>query len=197
MELIYIAQEFADKAKEHLPSATFMAYSTDQINKIIDQLALSDELIAWYTSNAPLDVNIPLTSNDLLLYDPKKLIDYQFGYRWHAISKERLDEWPSGWLVIGDIGADPLIAHTDKVGTPISGALHGIGEWIPRLIAPNLAAFLQSMAVLVDTFNNFPIDERYTDDDSLRPEVLDYIRNNLRPILAPDLINNFLWFRYG
>jgi hypothetical protein len=198
-ELSDVAQMLVYRAKAVLPDAKFAAYTQEQINQIVHVLPLSHDLITWHTSNAPVQLEVPLTGNDFLLYAPEKLISYQYGYRWNGLTdtREPLEAWSAEWVVIGDVSVDPIIAHTDKAGTPISGALHGAGEWKPRLIAPNLVTFIQCVTVLVDTVERFSKEERFTDDLSLRPEVITFIRSHLEPLLSADLIDNFIWFRYG
>jgi hypothetical protein len=88
-------------------------------------------------------------------------------------------------LAIGDSSADPVIANTAEVGTPIAFAIHGIGEWQPRWVAPTLATFLGALcdwvSVLYGQFDGEMLDEEL--DFAVEPGFVDA----LRPVLTASL----------
>ena len=52
--------------------------------------------------------------------------------------------------VIGDYGEDPIIAHTDETGLPISMAESGLGVWVPYQVAPPPAAWVRVAVINFD-----------------------------------------------
>src|SRR5262245_37922377 len=115
--------ELEKLTRQMLPKTQFSPCDPAVLKSVSQTLPLSPELITWYELAAPVSVYIPWTGNDLTLYSPAELVENQEGYRWFAGTRNPLDDWQEHWLVVGDVGADPFIAHTDKPGTPVSVAL--------------------------------------------------------------------------
>lgn len=117
--------------------------------------------------SAPCGALIPWYGNDLYLRDPLALVAGQEGYRWRGRERGALDPgWDARWLVIGDHGGDPVIAHTDAPGTPISLAAHGTGSWALYRVAPSLAAYLAAVAIWIEV-GLIAFGGRYLDDSSV------------------------------
>ncbi len=123
----------------------FNSLGREQLKAIQAKMPLSKELIELYQIAAAQDLYIPWSANYLVLYDPLRLEQCQIGYRWSEPFGKMEEGWNQAWLVIGDQGGDPIIAHTDQVGTPISMAIHGTGEWNPSPRCSKLECFSTSV----------------------------------------------------
>jgi hypothetical protein len=199
-KLVEAAITLAKAAGEVLPGAEFRVCSISQLEPISRTLALSPAMLAWYTTLAPYQLSIPLIGNPLVLYSPLDLIARQEGYRWRGGDTQRKVQagWEPAWVVMGDIGADPVIAHTNFPETPVSGALHGTGSWDLKLIAPTLASFLESMTVLIHLLDTFGGENGLTNEESEpREEVLTYLRDNLWPVIGLACAENFIGLTFG
>lgn len=154
-ELEQAARHFAEQVARCTASAHFAPASGDVLRQVESCLPLSGELRHWYRSAAPASsISIRQLGNDCTMYSPGDLVENQLGYRWYSDPGQEepdlLDEWRPEWVVIGDIGADPIIAETHLAGTPILSAMHGGGEWNPHLMAPSLARYLEAWARWID-----------------------------------------------
>jgi len=167
--------------------ARFAAIPAEALGTVTPHVPLSADLLAWYAIAAPLDTAIPLYPEELILYDPRTLVARQEGYRWTVGRRDTIDAaWGERWLVIGDYGSDPVIAHTDRAGTPIALAAHGRGRWVPFLIAPSLATYLQALAVWVEVRAIDFRDAIYGDDDGIKPEYRTALDARLAPVLMDE-----------
>ena len=161
---------------------------------IIDhQLPMTEELLAWYETSAPRDAEIPQFPEYLRLYDLVMLFERQNGYRWPVGRRGVVDPgWNPCWLVIGDYSGDPLIAHTDEAGTPISMAAHGAGGWQPYRMAPSLAAYLAALAIWIEV-SVIAYRGVIRDDDSVvLPEFHRDLNASFAQVLAPEYRRNWL-----
>ncbi len=142
-----------------------------------------------------MDFYVPSSGNDLYFPDPTTLDDYQSGYRWSDADEKTIDPlWNADWIVIADVGADAVIAHVDQAETPISFALHGMGEWEPRPIAPSLAIFLNVITEWIKLIGNqYAARSFITEDGELDAQALSEIRTFLAQILSEEHRENFLW----
>lgn len=201
MAIEHAAALFADRVLQCDPTARFASAMPDRVLRVETDVPLSPELVHWYRYLAPVStVVIPQLGNFCKVYGLEELAANQVGYRWQGLLEgsrgKRLDGWPSSWLTIGDIGADPIIADTGNVGTPILYCMHGTGNWHPHLIAPTLAAYLKVQATwieicLVETgevngTNWVAASELIWDDrGNYLPPIANALRRALRP-LVPD-----------
>ncbi len=91
------------------------------------------------------------------------------GYRWHGVSGERINDWPSNWLVIADRSADPFILDLDDGRVLFShhgAGLLDAGEITADIADPDGGSGC-SGTVYLDAG-----DDLYSDDDDggIRPE---------------------------
>lgn len=165
-----------------------------QLKSVINNLSLSSELLDWYQVAAPLNVYIPWHGDELLLYSPLELVEYQEGYRWEVGHRGEIHpSWHAEWIVIGDTSGDPIVAHIDQEGTPISMAIHGIGKWELQRVASSLATFLKSLSVWVQIAGRY--NKQITGEDgALLPNVVNELKVELSTMLTQEQVDNFLSF---
>ena len=175
------------------PQSEFQVTSNDGIELILSQIPLSVDLIDWYKIAAPSRVILRCTADELVFYNPAVLVPAQTGYRWD-LNRNSLDSWDKTWTVIGNIGDDPVIAHTDKLGTPISMAVHGIGYWEPKPVSEGLATFLESLSIWFDVINGFGGISKSIENFDLSDAVKHSLRKRLSVVLNSDYVENLLDF---
>lgn len=176
---------------------TFSNVSSELLDHIQQQIPLSHELRQWYEIAAPSTSYIDVFSDDLMVYNPINLVENQKGYRWSIspTGESHLDDqWDMNWVVIADLGADPIIAHTDRPNTPISGDIHGTGGWNPRLIAPSLPIFIRMIAAWIDVRDLQYHSEILNFDCSPLPEFVTDLNSALSNFLEEAYRHNFNWF---
>jgi len=99
-------------------------------------------------------------------------------------------DWKPNWQVIGyeEACGDPIFVDTASKGLPVFTAMHGTGEWTPKLIADTLDSFKQSLHVIAEIAvgRENPVKlEANPIDDSVRKEALERIRI-LNPGVDPE-----------
>ena len=206
-KLISVIDRLTYTAQKYGIRATFAKTSEMRIGELRQKLAISPELVTWYSHAAPLDFKIDWSVEWLNLSSPDNLMDYQLGYRYKVLKDGKTAEserWNPNWVVIGDRSSDPIIADVMKEETPISMAVHGVGYWSPDIIAPNLAAFLDTLTVWLELTNtkflgkiynddyNDDYDDDYDDDCTFNEELRDALWDNLRKIMEDEYITNFM-----
>ncbi|AWH28862.1 MULTISPECIES: hypothetical protein [Stenotrophomonas] len=92
----------------------------------------------------------------------QRLWSHQAGYRWHGISGEPFEDWPSNWLVIADLGADPFILDMDD--GRILFAQHGRGHWDAGVFLDDLQTLMAALAAVGAVYLQAG-DDLYNDDD--------------------------------
>ncbi|MEG0183775.1 MAG: hypothetical protein RR704_10010 [Stenotrophomonas sp.] len=92
----------------------------------------------------------------------QRLWSHQAGYRWHGISGEPIDNWPSNWLVIADRGADPFILDLDDDRVLFSH--HGAGLLDAGEIAADVPTLMAALAAAGTVYLDAG-DALYSDDD--------------------------------
>lgn len=121
------------------PRNKFISYSKEELIEIISENISDGLLLDRYLLALPMDdIEITWTGNPIRLYAPQNLGNNQQGYSIVQENRELL--WDKNWLVIGDIGGDPIIVLRNKPTASVMMALHGIEEWHPMLI---LTVFLK------------------------------------------------------
>jgi hypothetical protein len=128
---------------------------------IEQDVTLSPELRLAYGVGAPAG-QIPAFVQFTDLWPANELAARQVGYATNASGTPE-PEWQSGWIVIGGEDGDPLIAHVDLPGTPVSIAPHGQGHWAPAMIAPSLGGLYALLAswssLIIEDFDGERLDE--------------------------------------
>ncbi len=213
-ELEAAADHFAEVAHACDDEARSYAATTEELAHIEAEIPLSPELAHWYRYRGPAAlVTIEQLGNDRKIYPPHELVGMQLGYRWVALPNSRrgtrIEDWPTSWMAIGDEGADPIIAHTDQCGTPISYSMHGMGQWQLHPLAPSLATYLKAQArwMYVCLLNSgaarkanwgagdrtvFDRDRIWDDDGEYLPPIAETLRYALSPILPEDCLHWWL-----
>ena len=92
----------------------------------------------------------------------QRLWSHQAGYRWHGISGEPIDDWPSNWLVIADHGADPFMLDMDD--GRILFAQHGRGHWDADVFLEDLPTLMAALAAAGTAYADAG-DDLYSDDE--------------------------------
>lgn len=134
-------------------SATFGPSAVGTVTAVGSQLALSGVLEEYYRDIGPVTtLSLPWTVERVRLFSLSDLLSGQEGYRMS--SGQRLRNWEDGWIVIGERSGDPFIANVSDPKSPISYAIHGVGEWVPAEIAGSLSDFFRLLATFVDVLIN-------------------------------------------
>ena len=201
------ASRFNDAVKRAKIVPEFAAVAADPLEAVRAALPLTPDLLAWYETGAPRNLHIPWNGSTLLLYDPLDLPDAQSGYRWEAweagAPRNPFAYWDPNWLVIGDIGADPIIAHTEQPDTPISMALHGAGNWTPQPVAPSLATLLDLLTIWLERIiiphdigkgGRLFWEAILTSDLEMRPEIVQELKAAWSDVVDESCVKNFLDF---
>jgi len=179
----------------------FSPVDQQELSEVMTLLPVSSELLSWYSIGAPVKCYLSLFDkySELMLADPRSLIKWQTGFRWEVQGTERsrIPEWPDSWLSIGDWGGDPVIAHTDVAGTPISMIRHDF-DWVPNLIAQDLSAYILALAISIEvtmlerkSFLMELDEESY--DMIYHTSVIDDLREKLRGVLDEECIDPWMW----
>ena len=159
------------------------------------KLPISKELEKLYTESAPIGFEIDWTVEWLVLYSPDELYDCQFGYQWiDDIGTEEDETWDKNWIVIGDCSADPIIANVGEKGTPILMAVHGIGDYTPRRIAPSLSSYFDILTMWLDLVYGDFKGKRRNANGTFNTTLNNVLKKNLINTLPIDCIDNFLYF---
>ena len=160
---------------------------------LMPRITLSPDLLHWYERMAPLTFWF-WWANQFYLHDPRTLRGALVGYRWDEDELEFEEgDWSPDWVLIGEWGADPVIAHVDEPGTPVSMAMHGIGEWDLKRVAPDLASFLTGMSVWLEVFFVRWKGKYEAEDCRTLPQVLEELNGEIRTVLAEEFARYWPW----
>ncbi len=188
------------------PSVSFSPCNEDVLRAAESLLPLTPELRHWYLTASPSDiVTIPQLGNPCTLYNLEHLVEYQIGYRWHGLPEgargERLPDWPSSWITIADIGADPIIADSSIEGPAILKSIHGEGDWHQWAysLAPTLDSYLESLARWIDvclletgasSITNWSEAQMriWTEEGEYLPDVLQRLKHVLSEVLPEEYV---------
>ncbi|ELC7322426.1 hypothetical protein D7T48_12360 [Stenotrophomonas maltophilia] len=105
---------------------------------------------------------ITIPGLDVWMPPLRRVWSHQAGYRWHGISGEPIDNWPSNWLVIADRGADPFILDLDDGRVLFSH--HGAGLLDAGEIAADVLTLMAALAAAGTVYLEAG-DDLYDDDD--------------------------------
>lgn len=179
-------------------SGRFAKLSQAELEELSEYLALSTDLIRWYSEAAPVEFKFPWYSESLVLYSPSDLIAMQEGYRWATPTKGELcysvieEGWFEHWLVIGEMNGDPIIADVQGRGTPVYTAPHGLGSWNPKALANSLDSFFVALATWIEVCLK-KYDYRLFDENfCIKPGVVKDLETRLTGIVAEDSLENWL-----
>jgi len=105
---------------------------------------------------------ITIPGLDVWIPPLRRVWSHQAGYRWHGMSGEPIDNWPSNWLVIADRGADPFILDLDDGRVLFSH--HGAGLLDAGEIAADVLTLMAALAAAGIVYLEAG-DDLYDDDD--------------------------------
>lgn len=186
------------------PNSRFTSYTMADLEPIAKHLPLSEDIYEWYSLSAPLKVSIDWTANDLDLFEPNNLLEYQIGYRWQSQIRfdhnklEKMDDWHDEWLVIAWIGGDPIIAKVNEKPNPILMAYHGMGYWKPDVVSPNLESFLKFLTQWCKLVEEYKTIQNMLDEDSvILPEVFERLGKITKQTVGEPFSENLMKYLWG
>lgn len=112
--------------------------------------------------------NYDIGLTNIELVNHKDISAYQAGYSTDAITKLKIKEWSSNWIVIGSANSDPLIFDTQEEN--IKFDWHGKGSWQPKVIFENYDQMLDCFEALCSVYtknkpdffdNDFNVKQKY------------------------------------
>ena len=127
-----------------------------------------DDAREFYTRFDPQEAVLASLWGDMTLYPFASLDKEQAGYAFDAFTREPVDDWPKGMIVIGECAADPIMLNPTEQ-TEVFFALHGQGAWTPLPIAADLTGFLKACAAWLDMVRQRG-DQLQDETYALRPE---------------------------
>jgi hypothetical protein len=100
--------------------------------------------------------SVSLGWQTVILFSLRELVQAQVGYstdgKGNSLIGTAEGDWLENWLVIGyeDLCGDPIFIDTGVGNFPVYTAMHGAGEWRPKLIAVSFANFIQGLRYIKD-----------------------------------------------
>ena len=100
--------------------------------------------------------SVSLGWETVILFSLQELNQAQVGYsndgKGNSLIGTAEGDWLVNWLVIGyeDLCGDPIFIDIGVGGFPVYTAMHGTGEWRPKLIALSFANFIQGLEYIKD-----------------------------------------------
>lgn len=122
----------------------------------------------FYTRFDPQNPVIDSFWGDMKLYSFASLDKKQAGYAFDGKTRQPVEEWPEGMLVIGDCAADPIMLNPAAPGE-VFFAMHGQGEWDPLPIAADIEGLLKLCVAWLEMVHERG-DELDDDTDALQDE---------------------------
>ncbi|KVS59519.1 hypothetical protein WK41_35210 [Burkholderia cepacia] len=145
-------------------------------------LSVSAEIAAWFNALDDVDLSIPWIADDLLLYgNQASLAIGQTGYRVDA-SGRRLSGWHDDWIVLGQMGGDPVIVVP---GGDVLFDRHGAGSWAPSRVASSLTHFAHALCIWCELYVGRYSRDIFDDTYEIRPAFLAEVRARIDEAL-PD-----------
>lgn len=140
---------------------------------------LPEPIAKFYREVGPTNIHVKGLGNPTFIPSLSALWDHQAGYRWDEVTGERISGWHDDWIVIADEGADPYIYCRGEV----LFAQHGLGNWNPIPLYPDLNAMMACIATLGTVMVNAR--ESFVDDDcNIRPEFVKDATSRLTELLG-------------
>lgn len=159
---------------------------------VIDSMRLPSALSDLYLRHGPVaGSSLPWLIEDLRLYSMLELPDALEGYGWSGPARTPLPSWPSTWVVIASLSADPFLVDVQESGSPVYFARHGAGSWTPQRVAPTPAAFLAALVRFYGLFLGDLARDVWNEDGDPRPHVLPEVRRVLAAGLPATEAENF------
>ena len=153
---------------------------------------LPPDILQFYQEVGPDSIMIEEHGYECFIPSLNRLADYQVGYRFHPKTGLRFPEWHDEWIVVADLGADPLISS----GGAILHDQHGRGEWSPSPMFDNIYEMAASLATVGIAIQEASLNS--TDDDlSLAPEYREIAINRLVNISGNHLRANAIIESFG
>ena len=132
------------------------------------------ELKDFLNEKIPLSGQIDIGFELFEFPNAEKLFEFQEGYRWHGLTKERLMGWNEKWIVFGASNADPLIFNASN--GEVLFDRHGAGRWNPVTLFHNLDAMNKCFSKISKIVKD--ADESLHDEDfNIRSEYVQDIKN--------------------
>ena len=128
-------------------------------------------------------VSIPSVGSPIDLPPLARLWDWQAGYHWHGITRQRLEDWDDAWLMIASQGGDPFIFKLPS--GEILFAQHGGGAWNPEVIFPDIITMTACLATIGSVYNEAG-DDLWTEDESVNPRFRAILETKLAAILGSE-----------
>jgi hypothetical protein len=100
----------------------------------------------FYGEVGPVDVRIKGYGDPYVLPALARLWEFQEGYRWNSIDRERLADWDDDWLVIADEGGNPFIFS--RASSRVLFAMHGTGSWDLVELFDDIVSMAACLAIL-------------------------------------------------
>ncbi|MBN3839914.1 hypothetical protein [Burkholderia sp. Ac-20349] len=145
-------------------------------------VSVSADIAAWFNALDNVDLSIPWTADNLELYgNPASLVIGQTGYRVDA-SGRRLSGWHDDWIVLGQMGGDPVIVVPEG---DVLFDRHGAGAWTPLRVAPSLTHFAHALWIWCDLYVGKHARDIFDDTDEIRPAFVAEVRSRISDAL-PD-----------
>ncbi|MCO7462523.1 hypothetical protein NJF45_11450 [Stenotrophomonas maltophilia] len=155
----------------HTPFARFGLLHAQREGDWQGPFPLPPVLARFYAQVGPLGdeisakvgaAGITIPGLDVWIPPLQRLWSHQAGYRWHGVSGEPIDDWPSNWLVIADRGADPFILDLDDDRVLFSH--HGAGLLDAGEIVADVPTLMAALAAAGTVYLEAG-DDLYDDDD--------------------------------
>lgn len=203
VDLKQAAAHFAETMLRYLPDSHFAPTDNLILANISAELPLTGALAEWYSYLSPIsDLTIQQLGNPCVVYASESLLEHQLGYRWQALPTGQrgpiLKDWPASWVVVADIGADPIMVDTQIAECPVLMSMHGMGEWNPHLLAPSLAIYLEALSRWIEscllrtgaaTVNQMAASNLvWGEDGDYLPEIRTRLETALAPLLPPECL---------
>jgi len=150
---------------------------------------LPPELVTYLDTVAPAaEVAFRTVGNPLYLYGLDQLGVRQPGYNWNPVTNAPIEDWPPGFFLLGDEGADPVLLDLDRPELGIQKLGHGEGDWeTGGTMADTLGQFLLCSAALHHALTAFEA-EWLIDDErgfNLAPQAAAWLFPRMRTWAGP------------
>jgi len=124
--------------------------------------------------------NIEFKYGEIKFFDKTTIDDGQAGFRFNAVTGEKIDEWPGDeYIIIGydsttGCGDDPYIVKADNENLPVYWLMTDGGDWSsPCLVCDSLKIFNKIINMLKG-YSSYFVDENITEE--IKKEIFNKIR---------------------
>ncbi|HEX8326667.1 MAG TPA: hypothetical protein VF629_03940 [Hymenobacter sp.] len=150
---------------------------------------LPAELVTYLDTIAPVEeVDFSTVGNPFYLYGLDRLGVRQPGYNWNPVTNTPITDWPAGFFLLGDEGADPVLLDLDQPERGIQKLWHGEGDWeTGDILAATLGQFLLCCAALHHALTGFE-EEPVIDDErgfNLAPQAAAWLFPRMKTWAGP------------